>query len=291
LKQAAEQQQFENQRALTTEGLNERKFGESTRQFDAGHGENVRQFDATLGNTKQQWADLAPQRAATLEHTGAQTWDIKRKPEVEAADRTHDTGMENLRGTWNLRQIGASGAEQRKTQAVQHGFERSQSGPGGKVNLGAAAQADLADMMTLEDMANSAVKLGDEIGWEGVGGMGAGSRGQFMQKHFGRGNPQSETLRNTLGNLTATIAKLRGGTSFTANEQALLEKYAPTDNEHPTAIKAKLAGLAQFIQTKRKNVLAVASGDFSGGRPSAQINTGQMGQIDTDPLGLFGGKK
>jgi hypothetical protein len=291
LKQQEEQRQFEN-------NLNERKFGENTRQFDAGLGldrdklgENARQFDTSHGLDVQKWGDLAPQRAADVDQTTAQTLNSRRQPEKEAADRSHETGLVDRRGTWSLREIGASGAQQRMTQQAQHGFERAMAGGGGSPRLTPTMQADIADMATLEQMSTAAETLGDRTNWDGVGGLMGGTRDQLLMKHTGRGTQESETLRNTITNITATIAKLRGGTSFTANEQKLLESYAPTINDHPNVIRAKLAGLRQFIQMKRQNTLAVAGGNFGAlGDNQAQINPGTMGQINNDPLGLRGGK-
>ena len=75
-------------------------------------------------------------------------------------------------------------------------------------------------------------------------------------------------LRAFIGNLQATIAKERGGTSFTANEQALLEQYSPTINDSPQVIQSKLEALKQY---------------FSSSIPS---DTPQSGN-PSDPLGLF----
>ena len=56
-------------------------------------------------------------------------------------------------------------------------------------------------------------------------------------------------LRSYIGDLQATIAKERGGTSFTANEQALLEQYTPTINNSPSVIQSKLQALKQYFDS------------------------------------------
>ena len=139
--------------------------------------------------------------------------------------------------------------------------------PGGsrQTRLSAGQQDDLATMKTVEDMVDAAANLGDATKWAGVGGMGQGTVGGFMARNLGTGTAEAETLRNYIGNVQATIAKLRGGTSFTANEQALLEQYTPTINESALTLKAKMASLKQFIQMKRQNTLLYAG----GGDPAA----------------------
>ncbi len=138
---------------------------------------------------------------------------------------------------------------------------RQQGAPGG-VKLTGAQQEDLATMLTVSDLATETEALGAEIGWKGVGGMGTGSIAQFAAKNLGGGTTKEQELRNKIGNIKATIAKLRGGTSFTPNEQTLLDTYTPTIDDGDKQIQAKLKSLKEFIVTKRKNTLKVAAGDF-----------------------------
>lgn len=69
------------------------------------HGLDVRQYD-----------EGAPQRTATLRYTGAQADELVRRPEKEAADRGHDEFMAGLGNKFRLGEIGARGAEDRRTQ-------------------------------------------------------------------------------------------------------------------------------------------------------------------------------
>jgi murein DD-endopeptidase MepM/ murein hydrolase activator NlpD len=124
----------------------------------------------------------------------------------------------------------------------------------------------VASIGILQQTISSIESLGTQIGWEGVGGLYKGSVSQFLAKNFGKGSQQEQMLRSYIGNLQATIAKERGGTSFTANEQALLEQYAPTINDSPQVIQSKLAALKQYF--------------------SSSIPTGAQGN-PSDPLGLF----
>ncbi len=125
----------------------------------------------------------------------------------------------------------------------------------------------IASVQVLQQTISSIEALGEKIGWSGVGGAYKGSISQFLAKNFGKGSQEEQMLRSYIGNLLATIAKERGGTSFTANEQALLETYAPTINDSPSVIKSKLASLKQYF--------------------TSSIPAGGQGVNPSDPLGLF----
>jgi hypothetical protein len=183
-------------------------------------------------------------------------------------DRQRD--MQEIQTGGRLREIAAQGAESRRTQAARPVAQPASGGVSGTnvAGLGsraipAAQKEDLITMGTLNDMSNQAEQLGNQIGWAGVGGLWSGSMSQLGARHLGTGTQEQQELRNLIGNITATLAKLRGGTSFTANEQALLEQYTPTINDGDKVIQAKLKSMRQFIQTKRDNTLKVIGGDLS----------------------------
>jgi len=144
-------------------------------------------------------------------------------------------------------------------------------GPGGEVvasvpatdagpaKMSAATQAEIATMLTAEEMAADVLTLGKETGWAGVGPW----EGRVGATPLGSGGKKGETLRNNLGNIQATIALMRGGTSFTDTEKALLETYTPTTTDSDSKIETKLNNLVSFIQKKRANVLRVAGGDYN----------------------------
>lgn len=129
-----------------------------------------------------------------------------------------------------------------------------------------------ASLGVLQQTIGSIEQLGSQLGWSGVGGMFQGSISQFLSKNFGSGSQQEQMLRSFIGNLQATIAKERGGTSFTANEQAMLESYTPTINDSPQMIQSKLAALKQYINS---SMPTNGQGAQVGGNPA-------------DPLGIRG---
>jgi hypothetical protein len=135
----------------------------------------------------------------------------------------------------------------------------SAAGEAGGIKLSAPQQAEIATMLTAEQMAADVAKLGAETNWVGVGPW----EGRIGATALGSGGTKGETLRNQIGNIQATVALMRGGTSFTDTEKALLETYTPTTTDSDTKIKTKLTNLVDFIQKKRANVLRVAAGDYT----------------------------
>jgi hypothetical protein len=158
--------------------------------------------------------------------------------------------------------------------------------------LTAAQQSDLADMLTVQEMAAATLRKGDALQWRGVGGMYSGSLQQTGARHFNTGTSEEQDLRNFIGNIQATIAKLRGGTSFTPNEQKLLDTYTPTIDDSPKMIKSKLRSLQEFVDIKRRATLTVAGGGIGavgGGSaaPIAPVPSHQpTGGGKADPLGI-----
>ncbi len=142
-------------------------------------------------------------------------------------------------------------------------------------NLTATDRAELAIMDTAMQMSQNLVELGESIGWEGVGGLWQGSIDQWLAQNFGKGSPEEQQLRSMIGNVRATIAKLRGGTSFTANEEKLLNTYTPGINDSPMVIKSKVNALTDFINLKRNTVMGTA-----GIQQGGQGISGQQSQDD-----------
>lgn len=149
-------------------------------------------------------------------------------------------------------------------------------------NLTATDRSELATMDTAMQMANNLIKLGEGIGWEGVGGLWRGSLSQFLAQNFGKGEPKEQELRSMIGNVRATIAKLRGGTSFTANEEKLLNTYTPGIDDDPMVIKSKVKALNDFITLKKNTVMGNTSQQNQAQPGEIMVKdkaTGQLGYI------------
>lgn len=286
----AQQQQFENDAKLRMMGQADRRMDIDAGQFDARLG-----FDREkLGEDVRQYNEGAPQREAGRLYTQAQTRHLEETPLRMESDRQAGEAAAKTQHGYRMAEIGAQQASRPesgwslqpftdpKTNTTAMFRVNSQTGatepiqspagmqPGGhrQTRLSAAQQDDLATMQTVEDMANQAQALGDKINWKGVGGLWTGTVSQQLMRHTGWGTPQQEELRNVVSNIQGTIAKLRGGTSFTVNEQALLDSYTPTKDDGDEMIQAKLKSLINFIQTKRKNTLQYAGADM-GAPPDA----------------------
>jgi hypothetical protein len=148
-------------------------------------------------------------------------------------------------------QLGVARAREAREAAAQV--------PGG-VKLSPAQQEDISTMLTVEGLVNDVGAIDKQAG--GLPGVGP-IEGRFLPSVRGSGGATGEALRNKIGNIQGTIAKLRGGTSFTPTEQALLETYTPTTTDTDAAIRTKLATLKDFIQKKRENTLRVAKGEYT----------------------------
>lgn len=154
--------------------------------------------------------------------------------------------------------------------------------------LAASQQEDLATMDTVAGLGNQVLALGTQIGWKGVGGFKAGTIQQFGAKNMGTGTQDEQKLRNAIGNIKGTIAKLRGGSALTPQELQLIETYTPTIDDDPKMIQAKIASLQDFIGEKKRNLIRVASGQFEDTAP-APTTPGAAKPTAEDLLKKYGG--
>lgn len=143
------------------------------------------------------------------------------------------------------------------------------TGGGGAVKLTAGQQEDIATSNDVLGLIDEAETLGTKINWKGVGAMGTGSIAKRAMDLGLGGTAEEEQLRNIIGNINGTIAKARGGTSFTESEKAMLSQYSPTINDGDDRIKAKLVSLRSFLTRRKQNILGAA--------------TGQTAQADAEP--------
>ena len=186
-------------------------------------------------------------RAAQLAITPTKRAELAGQAEGRAQTAAHQQVLEG------------QGAE-RVAIARERAAQAGAGGEGGAVKLSAAQQEDIATMLTVEQLAKDVQQIGAVAGgFPGVGPI----PGRLPASALGIGGTTGEQLRNALGNIQGTIAKLRGGTSFTPSEQALLDTYTPTTKDTDAAIRTKLTSLIDFIQKKRANTLRVAAGQYT----------------------------
>lgn len=71
-----------------------------------------------------------------------------------------------------------------------------------------------------------------------------------IKAKVGLGDPATVDFNIALANIKASLAKARAGTSFTPNEEKLLERYSPTVGDSKQQIVAKLNGLQRLLNKK-----------------------------------------
>lgn len=137
------------------------------------------------------------------------------------------------------------------------------------VSLTPAQKEDMAQMSTVNSLIGNILSLKTEDGsLPGVGAFGVGSL-KGIAAQVGLGSEEGQKVRSLIGNITGTIAKLRGGTSFTTNEQKLLETYVPKVNDSSGVILTKLALLSSFIEQKNKDLVSTSKTNITEGLQKA----------------------
>jgi len=112
----------------------------------------------------------------------------------------------------------------------------------------------ITTMGTVETQIDKILSYNSDGKLEGVGFI-SGPIGSLATKVFGTGSKEAQDVRALVGNIKGTIAKLRGGTSFTTNEEKLLNSYTPTINESANSVINKLALLKDFIASQKNKTL------------------------------------
>lgn len=115
----------------------------------------------------------------------------------------------------------------------------------------------------------------------GVGALKTGSIASFLYNLNPKlgGGDKGEEARIALGQIQSTLAKLRGGTSFTPNEERLLKSYTPDIGDSPSRVKQKLKSLKEYIVELDKSYNFTGSGKKAG-------STQKSEQGSADPLGI-----
>lgn len=81
-----------------------------------------------------------------------------------------------------------------------------------------------------------------------IGPMGVGSRIEDLKAKFNAGDPETLTFNAQVAAIKAAIARARAGTSFTPNEEKLLDRYTPTFGDSTQQVQIKLMSLMDFLQ-------------------------------------------
>lgn len=130
--------------------------------------------------------------------------------------------------------------------------------------LSTGQQDELAQMNTVMSSIDKVLSFNSDGQLEGIGAY----TGLFKQfgAQIGIGSEEGKTVRAEIGNIKGTIAKIRGGTSFTANEERLLNTYTPSINDAPAVAINKLQNLKDFITRKNSDLLGAAKLNVTAGQ-------------------------
>lgn len=212
-------------------------------------GRTVMGPDKVADNERQLEANRATvaNQAATQAHQAAVLAESVRHNQATESNQRRGQDLTDKRASATAK-VGATGAD----------------GQPIKLSVGQQEAVTIADDVT--GLIDEAEALGKATGWRGVG-FGKGTVAGLVKSATGYGSEESELLRNSISNIQGTIAKLRGGTSFTASEKAMLNKYTPSINDGDDVIQAKLKSLRSFLGRHKANILRIASGN-AGAAPS-----------------------
>lgn len=145
--------------------------------------------------------------------------------------------------------------------------------------LTAGQQDDIAQMNTVSNLINDILAYGKSGSLPGVGAFGAGTL-MSLGAQLGFGSDEGQQVRALIGNIKGTIAKLRGGTSFTTNEEKLLNTYTPAINDSSEVALNKLRLLQDFIVQKNTDLLNAAQQNITLGQIK-KTNSGFTGSTSS----------
>lgn len=138
-----------------------------------------------------------------------------------------------------------------------------------KPKLAESARKEIATMNSISSTIDDLFALADKNDGTipGIGAFGYGSVATQAAK-LGLSSEDAIKARALVGNIAGAVALMRGGTSFTPNEQTLLETYTPTINDTPDVAKIKLELLQRQIVNKNAQITEAGTTNVVGGQTS-----------------------
>ena len=268
----ASQQEIEN--ALTTQQLAQKQYDQANEnaQLAAKMSIEMQESDRTYDlQVKKFTADLLQEQQgfqAGLATTGLKEDLLRSQIEATKALTTQRLGKTGITG-------GVGGAEPITITDFTDTAELEDVLKTVKLTTG--QKGDIADMFIVQRQINDLNNLAEKYGGF-IGAGPGGSINQFLASVTGQTRQGAQDIRNNIGQIKGFIAKMRGGTSFTPNEQRLLDTYTPTIDDSDPVIKSKLNSLTKYVNDKIESTILVAGGS---------INRSLSGNQPSDPLGLF----
>lgn len=139
--------------------------------------------------------------------------------------------------------------------------------------LSASQQDELSQMNTVSSLIDKVLLYNSDGNLEGIGAFGQGTLKSTLAQ-FGLGGKEGQDVRALLGNIKGTIAKLRGGTSFTPNEEKLLDSYTPSINDSSSVAINKLHLLQDFIAQKNTDLVKASQANITKGQVTKPSDSG-----------------
>ncbi len=123
------------------------------------------------------------------------------------------------------------------------------------------------------DLVDQIEKLGDEIGWKGLGPI-KGRIGRIGQEYLGVGDPREEQLRNKIDQLKAQASFQEGGKQFTGTEKEMLDNFLAGVNQNPRAVRARLQSFRASANRSLSNL-----GEGGGGATTTPAPGGNKSKV------------
>lgn len=206
--------------------------------------------------------------------------------QMESLKRAEGGKLQALEMAANREERERKEAEERRRWEAEMSLKRqTASGSSGDLfggaKLSTGQKQDIADMLVLQRQIGDLRGLKGESGYVGAGPL-SGIVNQPLASLTGSVRPGAQDVRNNIGQIKGFIAKIRGGTSFTPNEERLLETYTPKVGDSDNVLESKLKSLDKFINDKIETTVMVSGGNYNAQTPS----TNQSSSTGTTPSGI-----
>lgn len=148
----------------------------------------------------------------------------------------------------------------------------------GSAATASAKPKEVAAIDTILDSLTDIERQGELTGWKGTGPV-AGPWGERMSK-WGVGDASDDEVvfRAMLGKQFSDIAKERGGSALTAQEIAVIERFAPSASNSAAQNKANVLVVKQTLENARRRQYEAA------GKPYQPYVAPSRAAIEGDPL-------
>lgn len=264
----------ENQRQFgETLGLNVKKLGEDTRQFDTKLGEDRRQFDTGLGFKREE---------STREQGNTERGFGLKERQLTEEERSNRAGegiaRSRVGAAGSNRTVKISYSDPDTGQVFEEFVTPQEARERGPIRKGMSAK-DLESGAGMSDYVkkiDEALALGEKSGWSGTGVIEGRTAGMFGGRFA---SEDALKLRGLIADLFAENAHERFGGALTPQEIERAKGYLAEATDDPKKIKVNLQRMKSVVAPALERWQARRGGGAASGEPGA----GQGQQFDFDP--------